>query len=137
MTRNESTPTKRLTANDVYELTSDVLQEYFELDMSSSEYEANDIWDVLVTAAVQQTTVETACGLLERAPSANTVRNAVKTLLMNDEQLTRLEMTVNEMLVARLPKNLLKRARPCAVDFTLVITHKYPEAVEKDEAKQK
>jgi hypothetical protein len=63
MTRNESTPTKRLTANDVYELTSEVLQEYFELDMSSSEYEANDIWDVLVTAAVQQTTVETACGL--------------------------------------------------------------------------
>lgn len=118
MPRNQSTPTNRVTANDVYELTSDVLQEYFELDMSSSDYEATDIWDVLVTAAVQQTTVETACGLLERAPSANTVRNAVKTLLMDDEQLTQLEITVNEMLVARLPKNLLQRARPCAVDFT-------------------
>jgi IS4 transposase len=118
MPSNQSTPTKRLTANDVYEVTSDVLQEYFELDMSSSAYEANDIWDVLVTAAVQQTTVETACGLLERAPSANTVRHAVKALLMNDEQLAQLERTVNAMLVARLPKNLLRRARPCAVDFT-------------------
>ena len=118
MPRNESTPTKRLTANDVYELTRDVLQEHLELDMSSSEYEASDIWDVLVTAAVQQPTVETACGLLERAPSANTVRTAVKALLMDDEQLVKLEATVNAMLVARLPKNLLKRARPCAVDFT-------------------
>jgi hypothetical protein len=118
MSRNQSTATKRLTANDVYELTSNVLQEYFELDMSRSEYEASDIWDVLVSAAVQQTTVETACGLLENAPSPNTVRNAVKALLMDDEQLAQLETTVNAMLVARLPKNVLKRARPCAVDFT-------------------
>lgn len=118
MPSNQSTPTRRLTANDVYELTSTVLQEYFDLDMSNSIYEASDIWDVLVTAAVQQTTVETACGLLERAPSPNTVRAAVKALLMNDEQLMHLERTVNEMLVARLPKNLLRYARPCAVDFT-------------------
>jgi len=59
MPRNQSTTAKRLTANDVYDLTSAVLQEYFELDMSSSDYEASAIWDVLVTAAVQQTTVET------------------------------------------------------------------------------
>ncbi len=118
MSRNQSTATKRLTVNDVYELMSNVLQEYFELDMSSSAYEASDIWDVLVTAAVQQTTVETACGLLERTPSANTVRNAVKALLMDDARLAELENTVNAMLVARLPKTLLKRARPCAADFT-------------------
>jgi hypothetical protein len=65
----------------VYELTSEVLQEYFELDMSHSLYEARDILDVLVAAAMQQTTVETACDLLENASSANTVRNAVKALL--------------------------------------------------------
>lgn len=128
MPRHQSTATKRVTANDVYELTSSVLQEYFELDMSSSAYEASDIWDVLVTAAIQHTTVETACGLLERAPSANTVRNAVKALLMDDEQLVKLEATVNALLVARLPKNLLKRARPCAVDFTDVPYHGQHEA---------
>jgi hypothetical protein len=90
MSRNQSTPTKRLTANDVYELTSEVLQEYFELDMASSDYEASDVWDVLVTAAVQQTTVETACRLLEKAPSPNTVRHAVKALLMDDMHLAEL-----------------------------------------------
>lgn len=77
--------------------------------MASSEYEASDIWDVVVTAAVQQTTVETACGLLERAPSPNTVRNAVKGLLMDEARLAELEATVNAMLVARLPTGLLKR----------------------------
>jgi len=125
---NQSTTTNRLTANDVYELTSTVLQEYFELDMSDSGYEASEIWDVLVTAAVQQTTVETASGLLENTPSANTVRNAVKKLLMDDESLTELEARVNKMLVARLPKNLLKRARPCAVDFTDIPYHGRHEA---------
>jgi hypothetical protein len=128
MSRNQSTATKRLTANDVYELTSNVLQEYFELDMSHSEYEASDIWDVLVTAAVQQTTVETACGLLEKVPSPNTVRNAVKALLMDDARLAELENTVNAMLVARLPKGLLKRVRPCAVDFTDLPYHGQHEA---------
>ena len=128
MTRPQSTTAKRITANDVHQLTSDVLQEYFELDMSRSEYEASDIWDVLVAAAVQQTTVETACGLLENAASPNTVRNAVKALLMDDDQLTRLETTVNDLLVARLPKGLLKRARPCAVDFTDLPYHGQHEA---------
>jgi hypothetical protein len=123
VTRNESTPTNRLTANDVYELTSEVLQEYFELDMSHSDYEASDIWDVLVTAAMQQTTVETACGLLAKAPSPNTVRNTVKTLPMDDTHLAELEATVNAMLAARLPKGLLKRARPCAVDFADIPYH--------------
>jgi hypothetical protein len=128
MSRNQSTPTNRVTANDVYELTSNVLQEYFELDMRHSDYEASDIWDVLVTAAVQQTTVETACGLLESAPSPNTVRNAVKTLLTDDNRLAELENTVNAMLVARLPKGLLKQARPCAVDFTDLPYHGQHEA---------
>jgi len=37
-------------------LTSDTLQEVFQLDMSGSQYEAQDIWDVLIAAAVCQFT---------------------------------------------------------------------------------
>lgn len=128
MPRNQSTTTKRITANDVYDLTRAVLQEHFALDMSRRDYEASDIWDVLVAAAVQQTTVETASGLLTDAPSPNTVRNAVKALLMDDNRLVELEHTVNAMLVARIPKGLLTRARPCAVDFTDLPYHGQHEA---------
>lgn len=115
--------TKQLTAAEVYQLTSEVLQEHFQLDMSSSTFETSDIWDVLVAAAVQRLTIETACDLLENAPSANTVRNAIRDMLTDDDKLEQIETIVNQMLVARLPKSLLKRARPCAADMTDIPYH--------------
>lgn len=115
--------TKQLTAQEIYQLTSQVLQEHFELDMSNRHSEAADIWDVLVAASVQRLTIETVCNLLENAPSPNTVRNVIRDLLMDDEKLMQIEATVNQMLVARLPKSLLKRARPCAADMTDIAYH--------------
>jgi hypothetical protein len=115
--------TKQITAQDVHQLTSETLQEIFQLDMSSSGYEAADIWDVLVAAAVERVTIETACDLLEEAPSPNTVRAIVYELLGDDEALARLEECVNALLVARLPKNLVKRARPAAIDVTEIADH--------------
>ncbi len=118
-----STQTKQLTAQEVYELTSDVLQEYFQLDMSNRDYKASDIWDVLIAAAVQRLTIETMCNLLENAPSANTVRAVIRDLLLDDTQLTQLEATINQLLVSRLPKSLLKKSRRCAADMTDIPYH--------------
>jgi putative transposase len=115
--------TKQLTASEVYQLTSQVLQEHFQLAMSNSTFDASDIWDVLVAASVQRLTIETACDLLENAPSPNTVRNAIRGMLVDDDNLTQLERLVNHMLVARLPKSLLKRARSCAADMTDIPYH--------------
>ena len=115
--------TKQLTAPEVYQLTSQVLQEHFQLDMDNSPYEASDIWDVLVAAAVQRLTVETASDLLENAPSANTVRNTLRDMLAEDDNLAEIERLVNQMLVARLPKALGQRARPCAADMTDIPYH--------------
>jgi hypothetical protein len=115
--------TKQVTAQDVHRLTSETLQEIFPLDMSSSLYEAQDIWDVLVAAAVERVTIETACELLEEAPSPNTVRAIVYEMLGEAEALAQLEKRVNELLVARLPQNLLKRARPAAMDVTEIPYH--------------
>lgn len=115
--------TKQLTAVEVYQLTSQVLQEHFQLDMDGSQFEAWDIWDVLVAAAVQRLTIETACDLLEQAPSPNTVRGILHTLLTDDDNLVEIERLVNQMLVARLPQSLLKRARPCAADMTDIPYH--------------
>ena len=121
---NGNTPkTKQLTAPEVYQLTSQVLQEHFQLDMSHSTYEASDIWDVLVAAAVQRLTIETACEVLENAPSSNTVRNTLRGMLADDDNLAGIERLVNQMLVARLPKSLWKRARPCAADMTDIAYH--------------
>ena len=123
--------TKQLTAQDIYQLTSQTLQETFQLDMSQSLYQAQDIWDVLVAAAVEQITVEMACGLLEDAPSPNTVRKAVYGLLNNDSTLVNLEATINTLLVARLPKKLLRQALVGAIDITEIPYHGQHE--EEDE----
>ena len=121
---NRSVPkTKQVTAQEVYQLTSETLQAVFELDMADRLYEAQDIWDVLVAAAVERVTIETACDLLEEAPSPNTVRSIVQEMLKDDTALEQLEKRVNELLVARLPKGLLKRARPAAIDVTEIPYH--------------
>ena len=119
----QNAQSKQLTAKEVHALTGQVMQEHFQLDMDKSRYQASDIWDVLVAAAVQCITVEAACNLLEDAPSPNTVRNTVNALLADEAQLAQLEATVNHLLQARLPKGLLKRSRVCAVDFTDIPYH--------------
>jgi len=112
----------KLTAQDVYELTQEALQETFDLDMSHSQYDAQTIWDVLVTAAVERLTIDSASQLLEDAPSANTVRNSLKQIL-SDEGLVELERQVNELLVARLPPKLLKKRLTSAADYTDIPYH--------------
>jgi len=112
-----------VTAQGVYQLTSETLQEVFQLDMSDNLYQAQDIWDVLIAAAVERVTTETACNLLEDAPSPNTVRTVVREMLGDETVLEQLEERVNELLVARLPKNLLKRSRPSATDVTEIPYH--------------
>ncbi len=114
---------KQLTAQEVHELVSETLQAHFNLDMSDSLYEAQDIWDVLIAAAVERITIEMACDLLEDAPSPNTVREMVKRLLTNEESLAELEEVVNALLVARLPKKLLSRALCGAIDITEIPYH--------------
>jgi putative transposase len=115
--------TKQVTAQMVYQLTSETLQEMLPLAMSKSLYEAQDIWDVLIAAAVERITAETACNLLSDAPSPNTVRTIVSEMLGDETALAQLEQRLNELLVARLPKGLLKRARPAAIDLTEIPYH--------------
>ena len=78
---------------------------------------------MLISAAVERVTSETACSLLEDAPSPNTVRTLVREMLVDETVLEQLDERVNELLVARLPKNLLKQSRPSAMDVTEIPYH--------------
>jgi len=121
---NTSEPkAKRLTAYDIHALTSRTLQTHFALDMAGCQYESQDIWDVLIAASVERMTIETACDMLEGAPSANTVRTALGGVLPDDERMVELEDELNDMLVAHLPKKLLHKPLPCASDLTEIPYH--------------
>jgi len=114
---------KQLTAAEVYQLVREVLQEHFRLDMSDRNYEAQDIWDVLIAASVERVTVEMASCLLEDAPCGNTVRSIVKEMLADAGQLAELEASLNALLVKQLPKKLLRPRLPGAVDITEIPYH--------------
>jgi hypothetical protein len=119
----EKAGVKQLTAAQVYQLVSEVLQEHFQLDMSDRNYEAQDIWDVLIAASVERVTVEMASRLLVDAPCSNTVRGVVKEMLANGGQLAKLEASMNTLLVKQLPKKLLRPRLPGAIDITEIPYH--------------
>jgi len=118
---------KRLSAQDIHQLVQETLQTHFPLERTGWEYPAEDIWDVLLAAAVERTTVETICDELE-GPSANTVRNAIKGVLPDDERIADLEAELNAMLVARVPAKLLTKKLPCAADLVYIPYHGQHEA---------
>ena len=113
---------KRLSAEDIHRVTQETLQAHFQLEREDCVYSAEDIWDVLLAAAVERTTVETMCDELE-GPSANTVRMAIRGLLPNDERTADLESLLNEMLVSHLPQKLLTKKLPCAADLVYIPYH--------------
>lgn len=113
---------KRLRAQEIHSLVSEVLQEHFPLDMTGRAYEAQAIWDVLIGAAVERLTIEGASDILEAAPSPNTVRNVLRGLLP-DDGLVDLEERLNALVIARLPPKLVRGYLPCAIDITEIAYH--------------
>ena len=122
---------RRISANDIHNLVQEKLQKHFKLDREGCKYEADDIWDVVIGAAVERTTVETICNVTEGA-SANTVRDALKGVLPDEEQIDELETELNKMLVTALPKKLLNKKLVCAIDLVLIPYHGQHE--DEDEA---
>lgn len=100
-TRSEK-KVKRLSADDIYELTQETLQEHFKLEREGCQYDEQDIWDVSLAAAVERMTLETASEMLN-GPRPNTTRNSIKGVLPDDEKIDELETTLNTMLICRLP----------------------------------
>ena len=120
---NENTTKREIRATEIHQVVQEVLAEHFALDMSESNYESADIFDVLIAAAVEQITIEMSCELLKNAPSANTVRSRVREMLSDEKALKELESTINQMLVSRLPRKLLSSKLPGAIDVTEIPYH--------------
>jgi hypothetical protein len=129
---------KRLTAQEAHHLVSEVLQEHFPLAMEGRVYEAQDIWDVLIAAAVERLTIEGASEVLENAPSPNTVREVLRGIVP-DNGMEDLQGRLNELVVARLPPHLLRGSLPCAIDVTEIAYHgqhdEADEAIRRSKAK--
>jgi hypothetical protein len=79
--QKQDTTKRELRAEEIHTITQEVLSEHFAIEMSESPDEQVDIFDVLIAAALERITLEIASDWLTNAPSANTVRTWVKTML--------------------------------------------------------
>jgi hypothetical protein len=128
-----------LTAGQTLELAAMTLQNHLPLRFDSPLYEPDDIWHVLILAAAQGRSIDSAPADLACAPSASTVRYQLRNHLFAELDLVALEQHLNAALVCQLPPGIKGSRQRIAIDLTLVPYHgeplKDPNEVRRGEAK--
>jgi len=108
--------TPKLTADQVLEHAHQGLQAHLSLQAEGYKCTADDLLNILLTAAARQCTIESACADLRSGPGAETVRQYLNEQLTT-ERLPDLEHKLNEALVAQVPKRLWRQAQDIAIDL--------------------
>jgi putative transposase len=112
----------------VYRLVKEMLEEFLPIPDQGKEYTASDLYDVLLAAASQDTSVDNICHSSETGPSANTVRGRVREAY----EVKEVEKRINQALAEKIPRKLLKRGQRVAID--LVLTPYYGKETEQTAA---
>jgi putative transposase len=108
--------TPMLTADQVLEHARQDLQAHLSLQAEGYKCTADDLLNILLTAAARQCTIESVCAELSSGPGAEAVRQYLNEQL-TAERLPELEGNLNEALVAQVPRRLWRRAQDMAIDF--------------------
>lgn len=116
-------PTQRLSAEQVRELSVSTLSSHLDLRLEGHRYTEDDLWNVIVAAAAEAQSIESAAASLERAPHGSTVRTHVRERLLRPISLQALQDDSNRMLVAQVPTGIGGRSHPVAIDLTLLPYH--------------
>jgi capsular polysaccharide biosynthesis protein len=98
----------------VYKFVTEIMQQFLPLPEAGKQYTASELYDVLLAAAGQDTSIDNICHSSEYAPQANTVRNRVREAY----ELRAVERRLNQALLAKLPKKLKPRQQ-VAIDLAL------------------
>jgi len=104
-------------SRQVHDLARDRLQEHLALPDHGPKTSANTLYAVLLWAAAHVSTIAAACAALRKAPSDQAVRDALKATL---PELAMLQKQINRALQGGLPKFVLRRSWPIALDLTLL-----------------
>ena len=108
--------TPMLTADQVLQHARQDLQAHLPLQAEGYKCTADDLLNILLTAAARQCTIESACAELSSGPGAETVRQYLNEQLTT-ERLPELERNLNEALVAEVPKRLWRQDQDIAIDL--------------------
>ena len=99
----------------VYKFVKEIGERFLPLPEAGKDYTASEVYDVLLAAASQDTSIDHICHSSETGPSANTVRNRVR----DAYSLLEVEERLNQALEAKIPKKLVKRGQRIAMDLVL------------------
>jgi putative transposase len=101
----------------VHDLARDRLQQHLALPDHGPKTSANTLYAVLLWAAAHMSTIASACASLRKAPSDQAIRNALAATL---PEMAMLQKQINRALAGGLPKFVLRRSWPIALDLTLL-----------------
>jgi putative transposase len=129
----------QLTSAQTLEMAVKVMQDHLPLVFDSPCYGPDDIWRLLLLAAAQGRSIDSAPADLACAPSPSTIRYQLRTHLFTDHDLAALEERLNAALVSQHPPGIKDSKQRIAVDLTLIPYHgqpaKEPNEIRRGEAK--
>lgn len=106
----------KLTDQATLDATLAVLEQYFDLSADGYLCQTRDLWQVLVSAAVQCTYIETVCNDLATAPTSETVWGYLNDQL-TPNVIRRLRGATNRALASQLPLWLRDHPKAVALDL--------------------
>jgi len=133
MSKRRDKDTPAVTAEEVLDLTVETLQEHLSLSIEGYKCNTLDVLRLLVAAAAERSSIESACSETETSPSGNRVREQLEEELPPTlEELRTLEAAFNEVLVGNLPPRILNRNHQVAIDLVLIPYHGQPDQDERE-----
>ncbi len=120
MNKRQVQHTKPVNSAQVRQALESVLTTYLSLQIAGRDLDESLLWDILITASVQHTTMEAVCTELDGAPSGNTVREHLGSALGQSPAAVReLERRLQRALQAQLPRGFRKRLSQQAFDIAI------------------
>ena len=119
----------RVSAQEVHSHASEWVSGQLGLKDHGPKCTTSVLLNILFVAAARMCSVLAACRDLANAPSDQAVRDALFATL---PAIGTLEKRLNEALCYQIPKRLMRKARVCAMDLTLIPYHGEPEKYAKE-----
>jgi Transposase DDE domain len=110
MSQRQPKCTKPVCSAQIRDVILKVVQQHVPLAVAGGDPDDSWLWEILLYASVNGTTIESACNELRDAPSGNTTREYLQDALADRRQkVVALEQQLNAALRAQLPKRITKR----------------------------
>ena len=118
-----------ITKTEVYETANSWLTQALKLEYLGTKCTMPVVFQVLLLAAARVVSIFAVCRDLDKAPSDQSIRNALSATL---PEVRELEKRLNRALATDLPKALKRKSRIVAIDLTLIPYHGQPAFDKKE-----